>query len=469
MLFNSFEFAGLLILTFLLYYIPALKKVQITILLISSLVFYSFDQPILVLLLILSCLINTITSYYIVYSPVKRKKLVATLGLVANLLILVFFKYSPLFSRSFFNPASSVGEFLLTIPLPIGISFFTFQGISLVVDVYTQKYFSSPDLVPKSFIKHLNRVTFFISFFPQLIAGPIMKAHDFMPQLNNYKLKDIDWWFCFKHLILGYFLKMVVADNLKDYTFWIEYPYFQGLSTFTLLLNLVGYACQIFADFAGYSLIAMGLAGLFGYKLMVNFDFPFIAASFSELWRRWHISLSTFLMEYLYFPLGGNRKGRVRTYVNLMITMLLGGLWHGASWNYMVWGGLHGVALAIERLINDYFKIRVTPLLRRLKIVMVFAWFCLTLVFIKLSNFNHILEYFKAIFNNLLLPNSADIINYVLIYSLPVAIYHAFYIYKDKIFSRNFSRQLEYSIYGFLLFMLLVNSGSTAAFFYFQF
>jgi len=216
----------------------------------------------------LSVSINIISSYFVVYGAKRYKKLFAICGVVLNLSILIFFKYSPLFAKTFFYESSSFGDFLLTIPLPIGISFFTFQGISLVVDVYREKYFDNRDIVPKSFFDHSKRVLFFKGFFPQLISGPIVKAHDFMPQIKTKYFSEINWESAFKSLITGYFLKMVVADNLKDFTYWIVFPYFQNQSTLTLISMLFGYSCQIFADFAGYSLIAIGLAKLFGYNLM---------------------------------------------------------------------------------------------------------------------------------------------------------------------------------------------------------
>ena len=268
MLFNSFIFIGLLLVTFILYYLPIFNRLQIPVLIISSLIFYSYKQPILVLLLLLSVSINIISSYFVVYGAKRYKKLFAICGVVLNLSILIFFKYSPLFAKTFFYESSSFGDFLLTIPLPIGISFFTFQGISLVVDVYREKYFDNRDIVPKSFFDHSKRVLFFKGFFPQLISGPIVKAHDFMPQIKTKYFSEINWESAFKSLITGYFLKMVVADNLKDFTYWIVFPYFQNQSTLTLISMLFGYSCQIFADFAGYSLIAIGLAKLFGYNLM---------------------------------------------------------------------------------------------------------------------------------------------------------------------------------------------------------
>src|SRR5882672_7808489 len=193
MLFNSFIFVGLVIITFILYYLPALSKYQVPILIISSLSFYAYDRPMLVLLLLLSVSINIISSYCVVYGADRFKKLSAIAGVSLNLLILLFFKYSPLLSKTFFKESSSIGEFLITIPLPIGISFFTFQGISLVIDVYTEKYIRNKDIVPKSFIKHSEQVLFFKGFFPQLISGPIVKAHDFIPQIGTKYINEINW------------------------------------------------------------------------------------------------------------------------------------------------------------------------------------------------------------------------------------------------------------------------------------
>jgi alginate O-acetyltransferase complex protein AlgI len=398
----------------------------------------------------------------------KHRKLYAIFGVVLNLSILLFFKYSPLFANTFFKSSDTIGDFLLTIPLPIGISFFTFQGISLVIDVYREKYCDSKDIVPKSFLNHSKRVLFFKGFFPQLISGPIVKAHDFMPQIGTKYFSEIKWESAFKSILLGYFLKMVVADNLKDFTFWIAFPYFQGHSTLTLITMLFGYSCQIFADFAGYSLIAIGLAKLFGYNFNDNFNFPYISQSFKEFWKRWHISLSSFLMEYLYFPLGGNKKGRIRTYINLMIVMLLGGLWHGAAWSYAIWGGFHGVALAFERFLSDKFKIKSNNIIKGLKVIMVFSFVTLAWLLFKLPNIEHVFEYFKCIFNNFRKDDNYSIITYIILYSSPVFLYHSFYLWKSHNSFIRF-KNIEYAFYGIMLFLIIVNSGSSGSFIYFQF
>ena len=467
MLFTSFIFVALVIITFVIYYLPVLKNQQVSILIISSLLFYAYHQPILVLLLLFSVSINIVSSYYIVYGNTNFKKQYAVAGVALNLGILLFFKYSPLFAKTFFKEPNSVGDFLLTMPLPIGISFFTFQGISLVVDVYKEKYVSSYELVPKSFVLHAKQILFFKGFFPQLISGPIVKAHDFIPQIKTKTLQDIDWNSFFKSIIMGYFLKMVVADNLKDFTFWIAFPYFQAQSSIGLLFMLFGFSCQIFADFAGYSLIDIGLAKLFGYNFRDNFNFPYISTSFKEFWKRWHISLSSFLMEYLYFPLGGNKKGKVRTYINLMIVMILGGLWHGAAWSYAVWGCFHGMALAIERFISDKITLRINTLIKITKGLVVFAFVTLAWLLFKLPNFEHAVDFIKCVFTNFNYGENYKQITYIMLYSSPVILYHFAYLMKKRFFIPF--KKIEFALYGVLFFLIIVNSGSAGAFIYFQF
>ncbi|MEY2917454.1 MAG: hypothetical protein RIS73_1168 [Bacteroidota bacterium] len=469
MLFNSLVFVELLFITFILYYQKWLLKYQVLILILASLFFYAYNNPALLILLLFSAGINVLSSYYVAYGKVSNRKLIATAGVVFNLSILAFFKYSPLISTSLFEINNSIGQFLLTIPLPIGISFYTFEGISLLVDVFKEKKDDSKSLANSSFKEHASRTLFFISFFPHLVSGPILKAHDFLPQIKAKFFKEIDWEQCFKTIILGYFLKMVVADNLKDFTYWIAFPYFQGYTSVTLITLLFGYSCQIFADFAGYSLIAIGIAQLFGYKLINNFNFPYISSSIQEFWKRWHISLSSFLMEYLYFPLGGNRKGKVRTYINLIITMFLGGLWHGAAWSYAIWGLVHGTALAIERMCKGKVKLgssKIVIFFRRIAVfcLVTFAW-----LFFKLPEFTQVLAYLKTIGTTLSFsPDKALCFN-ILLYSSPVFLYHFFYLLKqNKQFETSFEKY-SYIFYGAMLFLILCNSGSSGSFIYFQF
>lgn len=468
MLFNSYIFLVLLIITFGLYYIPKLGKLQILILIISSLVFYSYDQFHFVLLLLLSAGINILTSYYVVYGNIRRKKVLALTGVIANLCILAFFKYSPLISITFFNPADSVGNFLLHIPLPIGISFFTFEGISLLMDVWKEKYIDNKQIVPKSLAKHAQHTLFFISFFPHLIAGPILKAHEFFPQVKQKYLSDIQWEAAFKNLVTGYFLKMVIADNLKDFTHLMGEPYY--FSTITLFALVLGYSFQIFADFAGYSLIAIGLAKLFAYNFNINFNFPYISTSFKEFWKRWHISLSTFLMEYLYFSLGGNKKGKVRTYFNLLLTMTLGGLWHGAAWTYALWGFIHGTALAVERYTTDNTSLKQNRITVIIKGIFVFLFVSAAWILFRLTP-DGVKMFAYYSWENLgksLTVLDIHLIVFTLVYSLPVIVYHALYLYKDKKYWPQIKRS-EYLFYALMLFLIMTNSGTSGSFIYFQF
>jgi alginate O-acetyltransferase complex protein AlgI len=473
-LFNSLPFLILLAATFALYHFPPFARLQVLILIAASFVFYAYAKPWLLLILILSCTVNAVSSYGIFRSDgVGARRAWAVLGVSVNLGLLLFFKYSRLIYESLGGDASrmgGVGGFLLTIPLPIGISFFTFQGISLVVDTFRWKGKGDPmPFFANRFWRHYYNTTFFKSFFPQLIAGPIVKAYQFLPQIGPKRLRDLNWEAAFRFLVTGYFLKMVVADNLKDQTFWIAPPYFLGYSSVNLAAMLFGYSMQIFADFAGYSLIAMGLAELFGYHLPHNFRFPYISRTFSEFWTRWHISLSTWLREYLYIPLGGNRKGEGRTYANLFIVMFLGGLWHGAAWSYAVWGTFHGVALAVERFFQGN---KAGPAAGGwkggLRVLLVFSLVTLAWLLFKLPRFGDVVEYLAAFGRNLHVPSNKAMVVIIALYSLPVVAYHAHHAYASA-HPSALSRGWHYLIYGVMLFMIAASAGGTGEFIYFQF
>jgi alginate O-acetyltransferase complex protein AlgI len=471
MLFNSSEFLVLLGITFALYYTRALRSFQMAILLVSSLVFYGFHQPWLLTLLLFSIFVNAVASYRVYYGEPSRRLSWATLGVCVNLGLLIFFKYSGLLYRTFAQGASGpVSQFLNSIPLPIGISFFTFQGISLVVDTYRMKK-SGRELftIHRSFASHLFTIAFFKSFFPQLVSGPIVKAHEFLPQIKLKSMCDIHWGLVFRQVVVGYFLKMVVADQLQDQTFWITPSFFQNCSSLTLVTLLFGYSMQIFADFAGYSLIALGTAGLFSYRLPDNFNYPYISRSFSEFWTRWHISLSTFLKQYLYFPLGGNRHGELRTYFNLAMVMVLGGLWHGATWSYAVWGCWHGLLLVLERAFgaNDSSKDE-SRILTFLRMVFVFSMVTVGWLLFKLPNFSDAISFVKSVFMNFSVPHQKMLIFNVMIFSIPVIGYHAWYLLKSAT-SVKVPSWCEAAVYGALLFFILTSTGEPGAFIYFQF
>lgn len=472
MLFTSSYFFLLVILTFALYYAVGWKEWQIGLLLISSFVFYAWNFPWLLALLLVSIGINILVARGVVRTTnARRRKAIATVGVVLNLAVLAFFKYSPLIGRTLLPEGSDLGDFLLSVPLPIGISFFTFQGISLVVDLFRNDVVGAGPQVQGGLEERgpaepsASALALYIAFFPQLVAGPIVKAKDFLPQIGIKRITEVAWPLVYQTLVTGYFLKMVIADNLKDHTYWMSFPGYETIPKLDLVVLLFGYSIQIFADFAGYSLIAIGIARLFGYTLMDNFNFPYISRSFSEFWRRWHISLSTFLREYLYIPLGGNRKGTFLTYRNLMITMALGGLWHGAAWSYAIWGIYHGLLLAAERWAKDRDLIwtrRAWP--RRL---WVFSLVTLGWLLFRLPEFDQVLGYLNGILTNEWY-SGMDRSLQVLIYTAPVVIYHLVYLYGPKE-SELFRKVVRPLGLGLLLFLILTNAGSPGDFIYFQF
>jgi alginate O-acetyltransferase complex protein AlgI len=333
------------------------------------------------------------------------------------------------------------------VPLPIGISFYTFQGISLVIDTYKEK-------TPKEY----KYIPLYLSFFPQLVAGPIVKARDFLPQIATKYIKHIQWELATKQLITGYFLKMVVADNLSNYTAFMVYPYLENISSINLLALLFAYSLRIFSDFAGYSLIAMGIASLFGYRLPINFNYPYISRSLSEFWTRWHITLSSFLKEYLYFPLGGNKVSNTRIYVNLMLTMTLGGLWHGASWAFALWGIYHGLLLCTERILH----LRNTTSLLSLCYVFIlvtFGW-----LFFVFEDLSDIVYYLGGMCTQWNKPLVLSQLFYIALYSIPILGYYLIGLGKIRC-----HRHFITFLYASMLFFTLWNSGPTSPFVYFRF
>lgn len=255
--------------------------------------------------------------------------------------VLGVFKYLNFFIQSFAALFRISNIHSLNIILPIGISFYTFQSLSYVIDVYRGKIHAR---------ESMRKVYLYICFFPQLVAGPIVRAADFLPQLDeNKELTKENFSVGAQIFLFGLIKKIVIADRLAvcvDSVFFAPGAY----SGSALLCAVISYSIQIYCDFSGYSDMAIGIAKIFGYELTQNFNVPYLAQNPTEFWRRWHISLSGWLRDYLYIPLGGNRKGGARTYINLFLTMLLGGLWHGASWNFVFWGAYHGLALCIHKI-----------------------------------------------------------------------------------------------------------------------
>ena len=363
MLFNTPDFIIFFVIVISLLVIIQRRKFQHAILLSASYFFFYYSSNYLIILLIFSTLLDFYIGKEIRNSSnIRKKKILLTTSLIGNLGILGFFKYYDFAILQFnilgnnFNLVQQFPE--LNIILPIGISFYTFQTISYTVDIYRGK------LEPA---KSLSEFAIFVSFFPQLVAGPILRAKEFLPQLKEkiangkpqYQLRKIiiepkNLRIGLTLMTIGFVKKMFFADNIAPLVNDIfNNPV--GHESFTIILGAIGFGIQIYCDFSGYSDIAIGAAMILGFKIPINFNKPYFATSPSDFWRRWHISLSSWLRDYLYIPLGGSKKSKKRTYVNLAIVMFLGGLWHGAAWNFIIWGLLHGGYLAIHKFIIDRY------------------------------------------------------------------------------------------------------------------
>jgi alginate O-acetyltransferase complex protein AlgI len=299
-------------------------------------------------------------------------------SICGNLGLLGFFKYFDFFVTSFnplFEWMGLGGARTLGIVLPVGISFYTFQTMSYTIDIYRRR------MEP---VRNFADFALFVSFFPQLVMGPILRAIRFIPQLAvSHRFEDVPVKAMLSLFVIGFVKKACVSDNIAPV---VEAVYADPTSFGVLgvWIAVVLYAIQLYCDFSGYADMAIAIAGLLGYRVATNFDFPFFASNITEFWRRWHISFSSWLRDYLYFSMGGSRGTQTRTYMNLMITMLLSGLWHGAGWNFIAWGGLNGLGLIVHRF---YARASIPAALRsltaRLGVLMTFYWFAFTLIFFR--------------------------------------------------------------------------------------
>lgn len=309
-------------------------------LVMASLVFYAYGEPIYVILLVASSAGNYILARLTGECP-KIRKLTMTLAVVINLGLLVIFKYSGFLVETF-NSVTGAGIPVPQVRMPIGISFFTFQALSYVIDVYRGD---------ASVQKNFGKVLLYISFFPQLIAGPIVKYHDVEAEINNRKQTPEEIGKGIRRFIAGLSKKVLIANTMGLVADNLFGAAATGITGPGAWLGAVSYMLQIYFDFSGYSDMALGLGMMFGFHFHENFDYPYISASIREFWRRWHMSLSGWFKEYLYIPLGGNRRGKFRTVVNKMIVFVCTGIWHGASFNFLFWGIYHGFFLMLEEYI----------------------------------------------------------------------------------------------------------------------
>ncbi len=383
MIFSSglflFIFLGFITVYYLVHEDFRLKLTYVT---LFSLFFYYKSSGVYFLLLILSTVVDYTLANKIYYAEKQQhKKWWLILSLVLNLGLLTYFKYTNFFYSIYCDLVNHHFD-PFNIFIPVGVSFFTFQSLSYTIDIYRK------EIKP---IGNILDYAFFVSFFPQLVAGPIVRAKDFIPQI--YKptfVSNEDLGRAVFLIAAGLFKKAVISDyisaNFVDRIF--ENPtLYTGLEN---LMGVYGYALQIYCDFSGYSDMAIGIALLMGFHFNINFDSPYQSSSITEFWRRWHISLSTWLRDYLYISLGGNRKGRWRTYLNQFLTMLLGGMWHMigglsylAGFRFILWGALHGIALGIDKYVKEFIKIPDTKLMKVLGVIFTFHFVCFCWIFFR--------------------------------------------------------------------------------------
>lgn len=476
MLFNSAEFAFFFVLVYVLYFVSE-HKWQNWILFVASCIFYGVWSFKFLLLMFFSITIDFFCAKNIYQSSdrLARKRLLI-LNFIVNLGILGFFKYFNFFESNFQALlhvfGCSIKPILIHVILPVGISFYTFQAMSYSFDVYRGQ------LVPeKKFIDY----ALFVTFFPQLVAGPIERASHLLPQVITPRVMNLRKFRDGGYLIFwGLFQKIFIADNLAKIVncYFVPASYYNGVS---VLLSLYAFAFQIYCDFSGYSNIARGLGKLMGFELMINFNLPYFSTNPSEFWKRWHISLSTWLKDYLYIPLGGNRKGGFLTYCNLFITMFLGGLWHGAAWTFVLWGAYHGVLLILHKLFEPYIKKRLVSrnyylgkTLFILKVIFFFHLVCLGWLFFRAQSLTQVYAMLHGLILNFkILPGLG--LKYMgirlVLLLLPLLVVEMFQFAKSDLMAiskiPSFLRILFYYIYS----ILILTNGAFSAnqFIYFQF
>ncbi|HPT21464.1 MAG TPA: MBOAT family O-acyltransferase [Bacteroidales bacterium] len=393
----------------LIYKKPAVRNGY---LFLVSLFFYYKSGGLFLFLLILVTLIDFTCGLLLHRSGTKfARKLLILVSIISNLGILAYFKYTGFFVdtindllgtdyrvhdflAAFSNTYLGTSFNVSNIMLPVGVSFFTFQSLSYTFDMYRRK------MEP---VKNIVDFGFYVSFFPQLVAGPIVRASEFIPQIyEKFHLTKREFSHALFLISKGLIKKISISDfiavNFIDRVFDVP----SAFSGFENLMAVYGYGLQIYCDFSGYTDIAIGLGLIMGFRLPINFNSPYKAAGISDFWKRWHISLSRWLKDYLYIPLGGNRKGKIRTYINLMITMLLGGLWHGAALRFIIWGGLHGIGLVFNRIWNGIFGDRLSRgrAGRAMAVFITFNFVSFCWIFFRASDMNSVSLMLKQIFEN---------------------------------------------------------------------
>lgn len=476
MLFNSFDFLIFFLAAFSVYLVT-LKNVRLQnrILLLANCIFYGWWDWRFLFLIFFTITVDFFIGRAIHLSQEeKTRKQFLLVSIISNLTVLGFFKYFNFFLGSIDNLFSFFG-FSSNIPalnliLPVGISFYTFQSMSYVVDIYRKQLDPANNILDYAA---------YVSFFPQLVAGPIERGKHLLPQMLNPRKINIHSIYEGGYLIFwGLFKKIVVADNLAlmvDPVFSSSGPY----NGFQVLVAMYAFSFQIYCDFSAYSDIARGLGKCMGFDIVINFNLPYFSTNPTEFWRRWHISLSSWLRDYLYIPLGGNRKGAFKTYQNMAITMLLGGLWHGANWTFIIWGAYHGALLIVYRIITPYIEKLpklTNPITRNvwfgLKVIFFFHLVALGWLFFRSQSLDQIVQMVHALFFGL--NPTFDLfmifVQFCFFISIPVMVQIFQYFRNDLMVILKQPGLIRGGFYLIILLVILV-SGTKGGneFIYFQF
>jgi len=472
MLFNSFAFFLFLPIVFFLYWFVTYKslKLQNGLLLLASYFFYSWWDWRFLGLLLLSTLIDYVFGFLVAGEPSSKRKWYLWLSIFNNLLVLGIFKYYNFFITELQHALATVGihfhPLLIGIALPVGISFYTFHGMSYVLDIYKGKV--QPE---KSFILYAT----FVSFFPLLVAGPIERAGHLLPQINRKRVFNYTQAIEGLRLILwGLVKKVVIADSLAA----VVSPLFANPEAYpgsTLLLGAILFSFQIYGDFSGYTDIAIGTAKLFGFELLTNFRFPYFSRDIAEFWRRWHISLSSWFRDYVYIPLGGSKAGKLLSIRNVLVIFLLSGFWHGASWNFIFWGGVHALAF-IPLLLREKNRVHVDVVASHkiwpgakelLQMIFTFAFVTFAWIFFRSASLPQTLQYLQSIPKGLF-SRPANL-SFLVFYVIPFVLLEWHLRRDERVLLLAKNAVVRYLIYILLVFLLLYHSGNNAEFIYFQF
>ena len=473
MLFNSLTFVVFFAWVLAVHYAPlpwTAKKVH---LLLAGYVFYAAWTPPFVLLLWLSTVVDWLMAAKLATTEdPRRRKAMLLVSLVLNLGMLSYFKYGGFLLENFTALVATFGidykPLAPSIILPVGISFYTFETLSYTLDVYLRRSKPTPKLLD---------FALFVGFFPHLVAGPIVRPTDLVPQFATPRQatgRMFGWGLLL--MTIGLFEKVVMADGVFAPVSDAVFKAATIIAPLDAWVGVLAFSGQIFCDFAGYTTTAIGASLALGFSILDNFRFPYAAIGFSDFWQRWHISLSTWLRDYLYIPLGGNRRGPSRTYVNLMLTMLLGGIWHGASWTFVVWGGLHGLYLSIERVLKAQFGEQAIWRTTWAKIglaLFTYALVNITWVFFRARDFTGASRLLRSM---LFIDRSGAPLldSYALISAIATisALVVTHWFMRERTLHDTAARVPAPAIgmaWGMMLFLVAITQGGSSAFIYFQF